>query len=356
MFLKSIDGTTAHLRSEGDDFRDSLRLQGPVRRQGLSTPDTMCGSHELSAEAERPSCRESQHEEARLRTSQRLWVVVFASPVLADFVGPYDVGNWDTTLTGSPPGGGSLIDTSGAPASIEIVGGDLGCFGTPCNLDFTIAAVASGFVSFDWGYETTDFDGPSHEHFGFLLNGFFTQVSDDGGGISQSGSEAFAVSLSDVFGFRLDCTDCVAGPAFVTISSFSAPLVLLRCLSRPRCCCWAAVCWRGPCSGAAKRVSGLHSSAGCTARHLTSQSWPRNRPWPGWRRLPFHPSRKLRPLSPTLSFSSAALVLLESVVRRISLSLTLTVSLPAFASTDVTVPRQDCGLSRSRCRGRRRLR
>jgi len=29
VFLKSIDGTTPHFRSEGDDFRDALRLQGP---------------------------------------------------------------------------------------------------------------------------------------------------------------------------------------------------------------------------------------------------------------------------------------------------------------------------------------
>jgi YVTN family beta-propeller protein len=29
VFLKSIDGTTNHLRSEGDDFRDALRLAGP---------------------------------------------------------------------------------------------------------------------------------------------------------------------------------------------------------------------------------------------------------------------------------------------------------------------------------------
>jgi hypothetical protein len=28
VFLKSIDGTTQHFRSEGDDFRDSVRLQG----------------------------------------------------------------------------------------------------------------------------------------------------------------------------------------------------------------------------------------------------------------------------------------------------------------------------------------
>jgi cytochrome c peroxidase len=29
VFLKTIDGTTVPFRSEGDDFRDSLRLAGP---------------------------------------------------------------------------------------------------------------------------------------------------------------------------------------------------------------------------------------------------------------------------------------------------------------------------------------
>ena len=38
VFLKSIDGTTADLRSEGDNFRDNLRTQGPPVRS--STPDT----------------------------------------------------------------------------------------------------------------------------------------------------------------------------------------------------------------------------------------------------------------------------------------------------------------------------
>ena len=28
-FLKTIDGTTTTFRSEGDDFRDTIRLQGP---------------------------------------------------------------------------------------------------------------------------------------------------------------------------------------------------------------------------------------------------------------------------------------------------------------------------------------
>ena len=39
LFLNAIDGTTDHLRSEGDDFRDALRLQGtcPAQPQPLST-------------------------------------------------------------------------------------------------------------------------------------------------------------------------------------------------------------------------------------------------------------------------------------------------------------------------------
>ncbi|HEY7305422.1 MAG TPA: beta-propeller fold lactonase family protein [Bryobacteraceae bacterium] len=40
VFLKSIDGRTNHLRSEGDDFRDALRLQGTCPAQTTSTQVT----------------------------------------------------------------------------------------------------------------------------------------------------------------------------------------------------------------------------------------------------------------------------------------------------------------------------
>src|SRR6266850_6478695 len=43
-------------------------------------------------------------------------------------------------------------------------------------------------------------------------------------------------------------------------------------------------------------------------------------------------------VSPTLSFSNAALVLIESVVSLISLSFVLIVRLPVFGSTDITLP------------------
>jgi DNA-binding beta-propeller fold protein YncE len=39
-FLKAIDGTTDHLRSEGDDFRDALRLQGPCPQTAPMTSAT----------------------------------------------------------------------------------------------------------------------------------------------------------------------------------------------------------------------------------------------------------------------------------------------------------------------------
>ena len=151
-------------------------------------------------------------------------IVVFVPPVLADFIGPYAVSNWTTTLIGTPPGGGSTIDTSGAPASIQILGGNSGCIVFQCTVSFTIAAVASGDVSFHWDYQTFDPAGPAFEVFGFLLNGVFTQLSDNDGLDIQSGNESFPVSLGDVFGFRLDCQDCIEGPANITLSSFSAPV------------------------------------------------------------------------------------------------------------------------------------
>jgi hypothetical protein len=164
-------------------------------------------------------------------------VVAFASasPGAAEaaFIGAYDVAHWTTTLTGNPPGGGGSVDTSGAPNAVTLLGGDNGCSQVvPCTLSFTIPAAGSGIVSFHWDYQTTDRDGPNFDHFGRLLNGTFKQLSDNFGANTQSGTDSFAVSAGSLFGFRIDCTDCVLGPASATISNFSpvpepATLVLL---------------------------------------------------------------------------------------------------------------------------------
>ena len=151
-------------------------------------------------------------------------VLLAPSPAAANFSGAYDVTNWTTTLTGSPPAGGGTMDTSLAPSSIAIMGGDSGC-AVGCPLDFTIAAAGAGSVSFDWVYTTSDWDPQDgiFDLFGFLLNNVFTELTDSFGKKNQSGNTIFTVVAGDVFGFRLECGDCLGGAADVTISNFSAP-------------------------------------------------------------------------------------------------------------------------------------
>jgi len=147
-------------------------------------------------------------------------LLIILNPVnvaLADFSGPYDVSNWTQILNGGS------IDTTGAPASIIEISSNDGA--GPDNTDFTIAAVDSGTVTFNWSYTTTDVDGPSYDPFGWLLNGTFTQVTNDGGLINQSGTVTFPVVAGDVFGFRAHATDSALGSASTTISNFSAPLL-----------------------------------------------------------------------------------------------------------------------------------
>src|SRR6185295_1214788 len=74
-------------------------------------------------------------------------------PASADFSGHYDPANWTITLTGVPPGGGPpvAVDTTGAPASITLIGGDSGCAQPLCTLQYT-NSLNKEFLQFDWSY------------------------------------------------------------------------------------------------------------------------------------------------------------------------------------------------------------
>ncbi|MCC5865549.1 MAG: hypothetical protein JJU31_10550 [Wenzhouxiangella sp.] len=172
------------------------------------------------------------------------FTLVLSTSALAQFDGDYAIANWTEIREGTPPAGGGEIDTSGAPASILLQGGDDGCddggvpesdasgrgaviLGGPpsvsCLLLFLVEITASGTLSFQWDYETEDVDGPEYDVFGYVLNGLQTQLSDDEGGDIQSGTASLSVSEGDEFGFYMDCTDCQEGPASIIISQFSAP-------------------------------------------------------------------------------------------------------------------------------------
>ena len=98
-----------------------------------------------------------------------------ASPAqaLTQFAGDYAPGNWTFNANG---GGGSIV-TSGAPGNIVLRSSDDGSSGN-VNTDFTIAAPTAGTVSFDWNFSTLD-TSSEFDPFGYLLNGAFTQLTNN---------------------------------------------------------------------------------------------------------------------------------------------------------------------------------
>ena len=134
----------------------------------------------------------------------------------ADFVGYYAVANWTVIEEGN-----SSIDLDNEPTSVTLTSNDVEV--DNLNADFTIAAQAAGMVSFSWAFDTSDAGGAAFDPFGYLLNGVFSQLSDDSGSDIQSGSVSFSVVANDVFGFRANSRDGVEGPAVTTVSNFDAP-------------------------------------------------------------------------------------------------------------------------------------
>ena len=153
-----------------------------------------------------------------------LGFVALAQADLIGFTGPYDPANW--TLSNDPVnlGGivGGSVNTSGAPASIVLTGGNNGLNNVGWTT-WSIVAPDSGLVSFDWSYLTTDGWGPAWDPAGWVLNGARTQLSSSIGGMSQSGSTSFSVTAGDTFGFYVRTYDGLDGGGTITPSNFSAP-------------------------------------------------------------------------------------------------------------------------------------
>ncbi|MFM2380367.1 MAG: hypothetical protein RLZZ143_2949 [Cyanobacteriota bacterium] len=134
------------------------------------------------------------------------------------FQTPYAPINW--TFTNSNADGS--VNTGGAPASISLTGGNNGS-NSSGTTNYTTTAAAAGTVTFDWNYSTADVSA-FWDTFGYLLNGSFTQVTNNGGGFVQNGTSTFNVLAGDSFGFRVFTRDNLLGRGSVTISNFSAPV------------------------------------------------------------------------------------------------------------------------------------
>jgi hypothetical protein len=136
---------------------------------------------------------------------------------LTQFAGYYAPANWTQSIQGD-----GSINTGGAPASISLTGSN-DFSGNNQNTDFTIAAPLAGTVSFDWGWSTQD-SNPRFDPFGYLLNGAFTQLTNNNGGLIQVGSVSFSVLAGDVFGFRQNTFDSQGDRATTTIGNFNGPV------------------------------------------------------------------------------------------------------------------------------------
>jgi hypothetical protein len=145
------------------------------------------------------------------------------SPASASFTGAYDVSNW--TISQAPLDADGTVDTTDSPNSITLTSSNHALddiFGPASNLNFTIAAVAAGNVSFHWSYQTFDEEGSFFDPFGYLLNDVFHQLSPDDLPYlgTASGNALFAVNAGDVFGFRANSVDSSFGSAETTVSDF----------------------------------------------------------------------------------------------------------------------------------------
>lgn len=135
------------------------------------------------------------------------------------FTDAYAPANW-TILNTNTDGG---VNTSGIPASIIIDGGD-----NSSNLSgstkFTISAPASGLVTFDWVWSTTDLVTSTgfNDPFYILINGNQTNPLNPNDTL-QNGIFSFNVNAGDEFGFEIATADNTFGNSQVTISNFSAP-------------------------------------------------------------------------------------------------------------------------------------
>ena len=134
-------------------------------------------------------------------------------PVSGLFTGNLVISNWTQVIQ---QGGGS-IDTSNAPTSITMVSGNAGQpVPRPEAYIYIPITIQNVTITVNWNYSTND--GAIWDRFYYRLNGNTTQVSSDSGGNVQNGTFTLNLIVGDTFGFVINTTDGVAGPATVVIS------------------------------------------------------------------------------------------------------------------------------------------
>jgi autotransporter-associated beta strand protein len=140
-------------------------------------------------------------------------VFVGSGLVHADFSGPFASGNF--TLSNNNAAGS--VNTSLAPASVAITGGDAGGFTGAGNTSYSLLAPAGGRVQFVWSFTTAD-SSANWDPFGYVIAGSFTQLTDNGLS-GQSGVASFGIASGQSMGFQANTLDNGGGASTTTVSN-----------------------------------------------------------------------------------------------------------------------------------------
>lgn len=143
--------------------------------------------------------------------------------IVNDFVGVYAPANWTESHT--PITDVGVITTTGAPLSVSIESSNGGNTGLH-SVIWTVTVLASGDITFDWNYITTDVDGSAFDYPQYAINGVI--IGDipgfvSGGANSQSGSCTIAITAGQTFSLLMTASDDVLGSATTVFSNFTGP-------------------------------------------------------------------------------------------------------------------------------------
>jgi hypothetical protein len=165
---------------------------------------------------------------SRIISARALWLVAAMCPALpgvaqAQFAGAFAPGNWTTTDTA-----GGLVDASGAPGAILLTDGadDVGGY-----TSYTITLPYAAVLTFNWSYINNDlYQDPLFEPAGITLDGTYSDLIDELGDPTQSGTDTISLQAGDVFGFEVQTFDGYYGgyngsygSAFLTLSDLAVP-------------------------------------------------------------------------------------------------------------------------------------
>jgi hypothetical protein len=143
---------------------------------------------------------------------------VNGNPYQKGFAGYFSPSNWSLTNTN---GGNGYVVTTNAPNSIKLVGSD---YAEPpyssSYTHYTITIPCNGTISFNWNYSCNDVDGAYWDPFGYSVNSSFTQLTNNAGSNSQSGTKSVHLTTGSSFAFTVFSRDQILGAGVEITSAF----------------------------------------------------------------------------------------------------------------------------------------